>query len=158
MVRTLAFLALLSIWMAVPAFATDGDLVSLETREDKIIVTWKLCDGATGGATKQCAVLDIQQKVTGGPQLPAWPDSIAIAFRTATACSGATTVMPQVSDDLLLDPRYDLESAPLAKPASSLGDASEQPAKAWRYYTAAIGTGTDCTDVEVWLKAAYKKN
>ncbi len=166
--RALVLAALLLL--STPAWATDGDWVETTRGSVQgqgaatIIDTFKLCDGATGGASKTCTVFDLSAAHTtttgaalpGGPR-PSLPDAITFSFALATGCSGATTVMPMGSDESDLDPRYDLTTTLLAKPASSEGNQLHLPSGyvSNRYITADIQTGTDCSDVEVWMKLHY---
>jgi hypothetical protein len=153
--KCLAGIVGIVVGLAPLARGADGDLVGSTRAGWATVDTYKLCDGATGGATKQCAAFDLSGRHAGVDSRPALPDAVAFSFRLATGCSGATTVMPQGSDDAGLDPRYELLAAALAKPATSIGKQSTALQPVNRYATAAVATGTDCSDLEVYLKLFY---
>lgn len=158
-------LATLCLLIGTSAYAADGDFVESATKQNVTVDVFKLCDGATGGATRLCTAFDLwsQQHVSGNTsskspnQRPPVPDAMSFSFGLATGCAGATTVMPMGSDESDLDTRYDILAAVLAKPSASEGAQGmiAPISTANRYITADIQTGTGCSDAEVWVKLFY---
>ena len=146
--RHLILLAAVIVFAASTAFALERETVAAGTDQGKawVIQEYVLCDGATGGPTKDCAEFDLGAK---------WgiPDYITFHFILGTTCSGAPTVMPE-GLDVAAGITSELLSSPLTLAGTSQAIISPVPNL---IIQAAIADGAACTDLEVRMKLFYKK-
>lgn len=143
--KWLAFLVTLAL--AFPVWATDGDHVRTYQFGNYLVREYLLCDGATGGATKTCADFDLKGR-TNARGIPTY---MVFDHLTDTDCSGTPDTTP-TGKNVAGGPTADIASA-----LSAAGDDQIVISTIPNSIIAAdVADGADCSDLEIGIKLFYE--
>lgn len=133
-------LALLSIWLAAPVLAADGDpFINGDVTLGKLQLSGKyLCSGKDSG-DNSCTAMDFASV--------GFPDQIAVAIYSTTGCSGTPTLTLTWSSDSGCSPEFDADVTPVILDDDPTWVSIDlHRTLPQRYLCSALGTMTACSD------------
>lgn len=136
-------LFMVALALAAPAWAFDGETVASGGTTGATWKIVKLCDEATGGATKTCAEVDIGQ-----------PTFLRASIESVAGCAGATAVALEGLSTTGSSTTHTMTTTALTVAGTS-AEVITYPA--FNFVEGDVTVGTGCTDFEVHLLLFYTK-